>query len=247
LSFADLAEPTVHLKAPGTPAELKAPTPLQIFNDAGDLVSPTGWAMQVCDWAFGFNPLEKALSVVTGDWEEFAKCAEAWENLSKMCGDLAGNVRSGNKALDATWDGNAADAAFVYFQQLEQDIAKIQESLGDMHGHYMVIARGVWQMAEALKGFISGILDAAAIAAVEAAAGAALSWTGWGAAVGAGLVALEIANMLKLWAQATKAIGDCQGIANGALGLIEVVIAGAAPLLEDFPLPEAAYDNPAAA
>src|SRR3712207_5288788 len=59
-------------------------------------------------------------------------------------------------------------------------------------------------MCEALGGVIKGLVDAAIIAGISAAAGTATSASGIGAVVGYSVAAAEVAYMLKLWGEATK-------------------------------------------
>ncbi|HEX5566131.1 MAG TPA: hypothetical protein VFY14_04195, partial [Streptomyces sp.] len=109
---------------------------------------------------------------------------------------------------------------------------------------YGVVSHGVWSTAEAVGAILGQIGDAAAVAAISAAAGTLTSWTGWGAAVGYGLAAIEITRIIKLWGDATKSINAAQLVVNGAMGTIETVGGELAGKLHDFPLPGHAYDNP---
>ena len=66
------------------------------------------------------------------------------------------------------------------------------------------MADSVWSISEAIGGIIKGLIDAAIIAGIAAAAGTVTSATGVGAIVGYGVAAVEVAYMLKLWGQATQ-------------------------------------------
>ncbi|MER5951680.1 hypothetical protein ABT127_37145 [Streptomyces sp. NPDC001904] len=241
MSVADVAEPTVHLRAPGTPTEFHSP--LELLNDASDLVSPTYWVNEILDAALGFNPMDKAKEYVAGDWEAYAKCADLWENLGKLCADVGRNVQSGNRSLDAAWSGNAADAAFVYFRTLAERCDDLQADLNSLSEKYGVVSHGVWSTAEAMGAILGTIGDTAAVAAIAAAAGTLTSWTGSGAVVGYGLAAVEIVRIVELWGELTKLVNNAQLIVNGAMSVIEVVGGELSGKLNDFPLPNSAYDN----
>ncbi|HZG07319.1 MAG TPA: hypothetical protein VE546_27775 [Streptomyces sp.] len=242
MAFKDVVEPTSHLKAPGTPDEFK--TPLEVLNKASDLISPTYWMNEIIAASTGFNPLDKAKEYFAGDWEAYAKCAEVWENIGKLCADIAENTRAGNKELDSTWDGNGADSAFVYFKNLADRCEELQSDLNTLSTKYTVVSHGVWSTAESVGAILAQIGDAAATAAIAAAAGTLTSWTGWGAAVGYGLATFEVLSIVKMWGNATKLINNCQITVNGAMGSIEAVGGELAGKLHDFPLPGHAYNNP---
>lgn len=187
--------------------------------------------------------MDKAKEYFAGDWEAYAKCGEVWENLGKMCADISKNLNAGNRELDATWDGNAADAAFNYFKAMADRCDELQSDLSALSTQYGIVSHGVWSTAEAVGAILGQIGDAAATAAISAAAGTLTSWTGWGAAVGYGLAAVEILRIIDLWGDATKTINNAQLIVNGAMGVTESVGGELAGKFRDFQLPGNAYDN----
>lgn len=243
MAFTDVAEPVAHLTAPGTPEEFHSP--LELLNQAGDLISPTYWVSEILDAALGFNPMDKAKEYFAGDWEAYAKCAEVWENLGKLCADIGRNVAAGNHSLHSTWDGNTADAAFVYFKTLVERCDGLQADLNSLSEKYGVVAHGVWSTAEAVGAILGQIGDAAATAAISAAAGALTSWTGWGAVVGYGLAGLEIVRIIDLWGDATKLVNNAQLVTNGAMAVIETLGGELSGKFNDFSLPGQTYDNAA--
>ncbi|MEW1586351.1 hypothetical protein AB0283_12955 [Micromonospora vinacea] len=82
------------------------------------------------------------------------------------------------------------------------------------------MADAVWSAGEALGGVVKSLIDAAIITGLAAAAGTATSATGVGALVGYGVAAAEVANMFRLWAEATKL---CQQIAAAVLAFRAVL------------------------
>ncbi|XUL88627.1 hypothetical protein ACQ86D_19885 [Streptomyces galilaeus] len=232
--FIDLTEPTSLLKAPSAPNEYSCGPILDTFNNCGDLMSPTYWVTEAYNAVFGFNPLDEVIQWFAGDWESFAKCGVVWDQLGKAVGAVSGNVRAGNKTLDLTWDGRAADAAYTYFHTCAAKLEEIRDEFGNLRTQYDHLAHSAYATAEAINGYLCGIIDGLLITAVELAAGTALSWTGVGAAVGYGLAALEIANMLRLWGQATQAVGNVQAIVNGAVGVVETIGAALYGTISEF-------------
>ncbi|TQJ85419.1 hypothetical protein [Streptomyces sp. SLBN-31] len=245
--FTDTAEPSSRLTPPKKPEEFSQGALLDLFNDASDLISPTYWITEAYNAVFGFNPLDEVTQWFAGDWESFVKCAEVWQNIGKACGDIANNLTSGNKALDATWNGHAADSAYVYFDELAKKLIQSGETLDSLADAYKYLAHAAYSAAEAIKGYLGGIIDGLIIVGIELAAGTLLSWTGAGALVGYGLAALEVTRILKMWADATETFGNAQAIVNGGVGTIEGLAAAVYSHLQDFPEVGGTYDNPAVA
>jgi hypothetical protein len=79
----------------------------------------------------------------------------------------------------------------------------------------------VWSACEAATGYIKGMLDAAIIAGISAAAGTITAETGVGAIVGYGVAALEVCRMLDAWAEATKVMTSIYSAVQAGAGLIE--------------------------
>jgi hypothetical protein len=241
--FSDVVEPTSLLTAPKQPEEFSQGAILDTFNTCSDLMSPTYWVTEAYNAIFGFNPLDEAVQWFAGDWESFSKCGDLWGQLAKASEAVSQNIGGGNKQLDATWDGNAADAAYNYFTKLARALADSKESLDKLKTEYEHLSHAAYSTAEAISGFLGGIIDGLLITAIEMAAGTALSWTGVGAVVGYGLAGLEIANILRLWSEATSAIGNAQGIVNGGIGVVETI--GATLYGTSATLPEVGqYDHP---
>jgi uncharacterized protein YukE len=245
--FSDVAEPTTHLAAPKKPEDMSQGPLLDMFNDASDLISPSYWVLEAYNAIFGFNPLDEVTQWFAGDWESFAECASVWQNMGKACDEVAKNLKAGNAELDATWNGNAADSAYVYFDELAKKLASCKETLDSLHGTYESIAHAAYSAAEAIKGVLGGIIDGLVITSVELASGSLLAWTGAGALIGYGLAALEVTRVLKLWGDATALFAKAQGFVNGGVGLIEGAGAEICAHFKNFPTVGGQYDHPAVA
>jgi uncharacterized protein YukE len=182
------------------------PEPENPSNALGfmDYLSPTSWAMKGFDIVLGFDPISWVQERFSGDWEAVATMAPVLTNTGAALHDLALNVQSGATTLHPLWQGNAGDAAHDYFTDLATGIAALQTPLDQMATEYHAMADAVWSSGEAIGGLIKGMIDAAIIAGIAAAGGTATSWTGVGAAVGYGVAAVEVANILRMWGQATE-------------------------------------------
>ncbi len=169
-----------------------------------DYLSPTSWAMKGFDIVLGFDPISWVQERFSGDWEAVATMSPVLANTGTALHDLAFNVQSGATTLHPLWQGNAGDAAYDYFTDLATGIAALRDPLQQMADEYHAMADAVWSAGEAIGGLIKGMIDAAIIAGIAAAAGTATSWTGVGAVAGYGVAAVEVANILRMWGQATQ-------------------------------------------
>lgn len=237
-----MASAATHLVPPGKPAEFQ--DPLAILNAISDGLSPSWWLNEVFAATIGFNPIQEVTQWVIGDWESFARCAKAYESLGKCLNSVGDSLKGGLGTLDSGWQGNAADAAHVYFQDLAKAIGDKQQDLQELHDEYMKAARGIWEFAKGAGDLIKEILDMAIIAAVEIAAGAALSWTGVGMAIAWALAALECVAIVKAWASVVGLINKTQMIVYMAHGF-GMRVAGTLGNPTSIPFPETTYSHPA--
>jgi hypothetical protein len=245
MSFADTVDPVSNLKAPSKPDDFSNGIIGDAVSDVSDFLSPTEWAMETIAFATGGdNPLEKAIEWFTGDWESYVKCGEMWANMGTFVKDVATNLRSGNAALDATWNGNAADSAYVYFEELTRKIRSMEADFKELQGAYNDVGLAVSRGADLIKGLLEQIADEAIILQVELAAGTLLAETGVGAVIGYAAAALEIAEIIKTWGRATEAYTAVQNAVSAATAVAGLVVGRLSVALQDFPQPGQSYDNP---
>ncbi|MCK1794516.1 hypothetical protein MTQ01_00420 [Streptomyces sp. XM4193] len=243
--FADTSEPVHYLKPPKLEGdEFSRGLFVDGFNTVSDLVSPTYWINEGIKLVFDKNPLDAVLEWFAGDWEAFFECSQAWENLAKCVNAMASNIDSGNKSLDATWNGNAADSAFIYFEQLVGKLDELESSLAELCAAYQNLSTGMYSAAMFVRTLLLAMGDALVLLAIELAAGTALSWTGVGAVVGYGLAALEIARLIKLWGDLTKQLTTAQQLVNAASGIVQGVGGTLYSGMVKFPVPGQTYDHP---
>ncbi|MBG6068145.1 WXG100 family type VII secretion target [Micromonospora ureilytica] len=213
-NFVDVRDVRGHLDTPGDPDKPA--------NSLGwmDYISPASWLNEVFNHVFGFDPIGRLQSEVSGDWEALAKMAPVVDNIGGALHDLAYNVQAGTTTLHPLWHGVAGDGAFRYFTTTANATADLQTPMSAISKAYREMADAVWSAGEALGGVVKSLIDAAIITGLAAAAGTATSATGVGALVGYGVAAAEVANMFRLWAEATKL---CQQIAAAVLAFRAVL------------------------
>ncbi|MGW3099958.1 hypothetical protein ACWDCC_41705 [Streptomyces sp. NPDC001102] len=245
MSFTDAVEPVGRLKAPSSPEEFSQGVIGDSVETVSDFLSPSEWVLGVIEFALGVNPLEQAISWFTGEWESYVRCAEMWRNTGRFTQDLATNLRSGNRELDAGWSGNAADSAYVYFDELAKRIDSLDEHFQDLRASYMDVGRAIARGAELIKGVLEQLADQALILEIELTAGTALAETGVGLVAGYGAAVLEIAEMVRTWGRATEAYSAVQDAIDEATVAGGLAVGGLGVALKDFPEPGRSYDNPA--
>jgi hypothetical protein len=216
--FVDSREPVGRLVPVG---EVEYTHPLAML----DAISVSNWALKGFDFVFGFNPLEKVAEFFIGDWQAVAQGGKALGNAGTAYDDLGYNVQGGAIAVHGVWHGNAADAAYAHFTGIATQIVGLVGPLGKIAQQFDMIAHGVWSTAEAVTGWVKGMADAAIIAGIAVAAGTVTAETGIGAVVGYGVAALEVTEMLIMWAQATAAMTNLYSLVQTALGVIESQLA----------------------
>jgi hypothetical protein len=83
------------------------------------------------------------------------------------------------------------------------------------------MAHSVWSAAEMTGNLVKALLDAAIIAGIGLVAGTITAETGVGAIIGYGVAAVEVANMLRLWAKITEFIQTAAMAVNGFVAALD--------------------------
>ncbi|WP_309052930.1 hypothetical protein, partial [Streptomyces sp.] len=147
----------------------------------------------------------------------------------------------------ATWQGNAADAALLYFETLAERLDQAGEAFHGLEKHYQAVAQTVFGAAEVLKGQLVMISDIALQVAITAAAAGALTATGVGAiagVAGGAVIAARITSMIGHWG---RTVAIYEGVLNSVNGLTMSaagLISGVGADIKKFPTPGRSYDSP---
>lgn len=247
-TFSDVADVSTVLKAPAAPPEFSHGPFSEAVGTLGSWLSPSYWSLEAVKFVFQSekDPLEEVLSWFTGDWASYAKCGEMWADSGSGLKCLVDNLTAGNAKLDQSWNGNAADAAFVYFDNLRKEIVALSESMTELQTYYKQVSLAAFEALGLIKGLLTGIADSLILIEIEIAAGTLLASTGVGAIVGYSLAALEVVKVIRMWGQITESY-------SAAEQSVKIAVAAAAALtgtfgiaLENLPAPGSAYDHPAA-
>lgn len=233
--FTDAADAAEKLKKPdgdssnpfvkygsGHADEYKMSPVQKTLGSALDLGSPSAMAVEASKLLFDFDPFAEATNWVFGDWNGYNDCADAWGNLAAFCDALAANVRKGNRHMGLTWNGNAADAATVYFDEFRTKLGKIQETFESLRDCYTQAAQMAFQFAEFLKSFLVMFCDLLVIWLVNLLAAQAVNAIPVGGQVASAamfaLAAAQAIRLMQMWAEAARAF-DTVATALSALGV----------------------------
>lgn len=241
----DIAHPLSFLTDPGTPTEFS--DPMELFNTMGDYLSPTWWMNQVLNDTIGFNPMEKVNQLLIGDWQGFARCAMAWEQLGQASGAIGDNVENGLRWLAADWQGRAADAAVHYFDYLGKSLVSHRDVFHVLHDKYVEIARDVWLASKTLADAIKAIMDAVVMVGLALLAAYGLSWTGVGSGASWGVAAWQCSRILELWSGASGVISTTQTAITGFVGFLTSPDGITLKEITPVKVPVVDYDHPGVA
>jgi hypothetical protein len=239
-----MTDPTDLLVGPSTPDETLTNgfiNPLDVLNYA----SPSAWINDGIEKATGFDIFGTFTNAVAGEWEAVWKFGEAVGHLAKCLQELGINIQDGMLKLDETWDGNAADAAYQYFSKFAGSLSGQTVDLHQIQENYQKAALGAWQLSNQLGNVMQAIVDKFLIGALAFAAGSATAATGVGAVAGYGVAALQVAQMLKLFNDASVKINTAGTAILGLMGG-GMAIGYQSGSLATMPLPAAPYTTPGA-
>ncbi|MBB1245204.1 hypothetical protein GL263_16725 [Streptomyces durbertensis] len=220
----------------------------KVLGTIMDLGSPSAMVNEAIKLIFNFDPFGEALKWVGGNWDSFAECAEAWKNVGTCCSDIAENVDTGNAALATTWQGNSANTAWSYFDEMTNKIAEIEKGLNSLGEHYLSIARMILGFMELAKEGLVWICDRAVIWLVQVLAAKATAATvvgGPAAAAQFALAALHLVQIIRRWGELVEQFNNTMRMLNGLLAAAGAVSAATFNSVKDFPEVRSGYDHQA--
>lgn len=244
-NFADAIDPASALKEPESP-ELSAfesfeMNPGVVF----DYVSPSNAALHAVQLIIHRDPLEWFVEWFAGDWKKTYEYGKVLENVGTMMGAVSTNIQRGANELRETWTGNAADAAYRYFDNLAAAVDEQQELLAQLGQKYKVAAMGILRMQDTALSVIKGIMDAALIMAISASGGAATAETGVGGVAGGLIAGVEAARIWEMWERAKMIPERATQVASAFVGFLQTSTSKMAHFGQ-HPLPATGYQSPAA-
>lgn len=162
-------DPADQLKAPSVPDDY--PDPLQPVRDVLNIVTGSGPVEYLVTQTLGWNPYERAGVVFAGDWHAFAQAGEAFSALGDCIDEIGGNIGSGNDRLGQTWHGNAADAAYTYFDVLFNEVSEFGETVGQLRQGYLGVADSAYVTSMGVADLLHDMTDDVTIVIATFASG----------------------------------------------------------------------------
>ena len=214
-------------------------SPLDFFN----YTSPSAWINTAIEKLTGVDLIGWVTECLAGDWEALWKFGDAMGNLARSLQQLGINIEQGMLTLDATWDGNADDAAYKYFSDLAAAISGQQTPIYNSQDSYHLAAKGAWLLADQLGNLVQAIADEAILATIAAAAGTATAETVVGAIGGYAITGIYVLRMLEKIDEASKIINTAGTATLGAFGLAADAAAQVGHL-STIPLPADGFTLP---
>ncbi|MFF3908448.1 hypothetical protein ACFYZJ_21245 [Streptomyces sp. NPDC001848] len=192
------------------------------LGGALDLGSPSAVAVEASKLLFDFDPFAVATNWVFVDWNSYNDCSDVWGSLDSFCDAIAANVREGDQNVGISRDGNAADAATVYFDEFCKKLDEIKETCKSLQSCYAQAAQLAFQFAEFLKSFLVMFCDLLVIRLVNLLAAQAVNLIPVGGQAASVAMfapaAAQAIRLMEMWAEASKAF-DTVASALSALAL----------------------------
>lgn len=258
--FADAQDASAALKAPagdsdnplisygqGHVDEYKMNPVQKTLGTVLDLGSPSTVAVEAVKLLFGFDIFGEINNWILGDWSKYKDCAEVWSNLGTFCDSVAANLKKGTTNVGVTWQGNAYDAAKVYFDEFGKKLDEFKETFESLRTCYDAAAQEVFQLAELLKSGVVFLADMAIIWMANMAAATAVNAIpigGQAASVAMfALAAAQAVMMIERFAALVKAF-DATMMAITGLGVVLSAAVNGFSAADGFPeASSAGYDN----
>lgn len=250
-SFADKVDAADRLKPPGGAdgysaefvGELQELPVEKTLGTLLDFGSPSAIALEFIKIFTGWDPIGDFTKWMAGDWESFQECADAWGSLGEMSDAVTVNVRAGNVELDSSWQGNAADAAYAYFDELGGRLDSLKGTFSSLQAQYEDIARTVYSFAELIKSLIMDAIDRGLAGAIKMAAGAVSG--PWAAVALYALAIKDAFEVIEKYKEAVQKYDMLLKAVNGICGVARGAMAKTIHDAQSFPVPGSAYNSPA--
>ncbi|GAA1481560.1 hypothetical protein GCM10009624_20000 [Gordonia sinesedis] len=119
----------------GQPTAIDVGSPPQNEPDIRGLIRSTaGWLADIDETVerlAHWSPIRQAIKPISGNWEELRRIGQVYGKSGTAIGTIGNDVATKTGALDATWDGKAAQAFFAYSRSTTQYI-EWEAALGRM-------------------------------------------------------------------------------------------------------------------
>lgn len=143
----------------GTPGYQEFKDPTKFLDKLSDATSLSGLVLSYLEQAFGFNPVEKLVLYLSGNWEAYSKAAGAWGTIGEALERIGKNIDRGLASLDHAWDGTASESAYVAFQELADLFKGMLARFREIEKVYKDFARFAMYVASVLVDTVKLAID----------------------------------------------------------------------------------------
>ncbi|RDI24062.1 hypothetical protein DEU38_111139 [Rhodococcus sp. AG1013] len=218
-------------------AEDPVPDPLENAL-SGSYLSPTYWLTAPVMGALGIigveqNPIDTIADSVAGDWAAVQEAGRAVKSLSGFTALMSEALSSATSTAVQSWEGDAADSAAGYFDELVRAVESQQHAINSMGDELETVALGMYEFSQSIKGLLAIATDlmiqflielAAAGASTIAAAtgvGAIITASAWAVALATGWKVFQtIQKILDVLNKAFQGAQAVTGLITGYMGAI---------------------------
>lgn len=121
--------------------------------------SVTGTVRMVFDHVVGFDPIDWIRQWWTGDWKAWARCALVWDSCANGTELIGQNVLRATDSLGTAWEGQAAEAAEVYFDKFRDAIYNEADAFSALNKAYELLVEGIAEINALMNDVINTIFD----------------------------------------------------------------------------------------
>jgi hypothetical protein len=200
--FNDVAEPSIHLQPPAWVAE----DPSWHINYLWDALSVASWVRQLSIWLFHEDPFERWLSMLSGDWSAYYRCAVLWQQISGCSYDIGSNLLTAARDTPTVWRGNAATAAEDDLVGKTTVLDQLSDACLFYAARYRDAAHGAIECFDTVSDLVTDLIDALVYAQIAAAVGTASIETVIGGVIGYSVAAFYAARAIELYYEVEGAI-----------------------------------------
>ncbi|MDH6281559.1 hypothetical protein [Prescottella agglutinans] len=174
---------------------------------SGSYLSPSYWLTAPVMGALGIigveqNPIDTIADWVAGDWAAVQEAGRAVKSLGDFNALMSEALSSATSTAVQSWEGEAADSAAGYFDELVRAVESQQYAIKSLGDELETAAFGMYEFSQSIKGLLGTATDLMIQFLIELAAAGASTFaaaTGVGAIITAGTWAAALATGWKVF------------------------------------------------
>lgn len=212
-------DPTLVLTRPvkaDVSADVRFFSPTSIF----DYLSISSGIFALIKELTGVDVVGELISPFVGHWDRVSEYGDALTKLAKCLEGVSGGMANAGARLDAQWDGNAADAAHVYFATAGTSLRLHSQALAAAGEKYQELASAMYQHHEAAAHLLKEAIDTAMEAMIWATLGAITAKTVVGGAVGFAMASAKVVHLLHVIDRWKALVVLAFSVAQGFVGVL---------------------------